>query len=224
LARSIATFVLILFEAAIGAGLVLGELVVDDDSVARAVVIALHLSNTLMLTAAGALTAWWAGGRGLPQPANRPRLARLLALGLVLIVLTAMSGAVTALGDTLFPIEPTLGSGLLDELRHNLSPANHFLVRLRALHPVMALAASGFLIWMLRRSDVRSRPRMLPWARAALGLVVIELLAGGLNIALAAPGWLQLFHLLLANGVWLTTLITAVGSLTPDEGLIRPAR
>ncbi|MCY4594035.1 MAG: COX15/CtaA family protein, partial [Bryobacterales bacterium] len=61
------TLVFIVFEGAIGAGLVLGELVADDDSVARAVVIALHLGNTLALTAFSALTAWCSGSRDAPR-------------------------------------------------------------------------------------------------------------------------------------------------------------
>src|SRR5690606_7460601 len=49
-------------EALLGAGLVLFGLVADDDSVARAVVMGLHLVNTLVLLGARTLAAWWASG------------------------------------------------------------------------------------------------------------------------------------------------------------------
>ncbi|MBP1642498.1 MAG: cytochrome oxidase assembly, partial [Acidobacteria bacterium] len=49
---------IILVEAALGAGLVKLGLVADDDSPARAVVMSVHLVNTLFLLAALALTAW----------------------------------------------------------------------------------------------------------------------------------------------------------------------
>ena len=55
LVAALVTLFFIILEALIGAGLVLKELVADDDSAARAIVISLHLVNTLMLTGAAAL-------------------------------------------------------------------------------------------------------------------------------------------------------------------------
>jgi heme A synthase len=49
-------------EALVGAGLVKFGLVAKDDSAARAVVMAIHLVNTSLLTAALALTTWAATG------------------------------------------------------------------------------------------------------------------------------------------------------------------
>src|SRR5271165_3717882 len=55
---------LMLAEALIGAGLVLFELVAHDASMKRALSVCLHLTNTLLLLASTALTAWWASGGG----------------------------------------------------------------------------------------------------------------------------------------------------------------
>jgi heme A synthase len=93
------TLLFVVFEGAIGAGLVLAELVADDDSIARAAVIALHLTNTLALTAFASLAAWWSGLDSEPRFLDRRRLA--FAAALALVVVTAMSGAVTALGSAL---------------------------------------------------------------------------------------------------------------------------
>ena len=195
------TLLFIVFEGAIGAGLVLGELVADDASVARAVVIALHLSNTLALTAFAALAAWRAGR---PTPAKfLPRRRLAFWVGLALVVLTAMSGAVTALGDTLFPKNVVLGPSILAEVRDDLSASSHFLVRLRLLHPVVAIVAAGYLIWLLAREAGGNR-----WARAAMHLVAVEVVIGFFNIGLAAPGWLQIVHLLVAQGLWATLILT----------------
>ena len=60
------TLLFIIIEGAIGAGLVLAELVADDTSVARATVISLHLTNTLMLTASAAATAYFAKNPDAP--------------------------------------------------------------------------------------------------------------------------------------------------------------
>src|SRR5690606_34600736 len=51
-----------LMEAALGAGLVLFGLVIDNDSVARAIAMSLHLVNTLLLLGAQGLCLWFAEG------------------------------------------------------------------------------------------------------------------------------------------------------------------
>ncbi|RMG20994.1 MAG: heme A synthase [Deltaproteobacteria bacterium] len=201
------TLLFIVFEALIGAGLVLEELVGSDASVARAVVIALHLANTLVLTAAATLTAWWAGHpqrSAVGEAGSVPRW--LLVAALLATVVTAMTGAVTALGDTLFPVDPAAGGGLLARLREGLSPAEHFLVRLRIVHPVVALATGGLLVRLALRlwhSPEAARP-----ARWLLVLTVLEVLAGFVNIYLAAPGWMQILHLLLAQLLWAALVVS----------------
>ena len=194
------TLLFVVFEGAIGAGLVLAELVADDDSAARAVVIALHLTNTLALTAFASLAAWRAGQDWQPSFMGRRRLA--FAAALVLVVLAAMSGAVTALGDTLFPREVTVGEGLLAEIRDDLSASNHFLVRLRVLHPVVAVIAAAYLIWLLNGESETNL-----WARAAMYLVAAEVAVGFFNIGLSAPGWLQIVHLLAAQALWVALIL-----------------
>ena len=194
------TLLFIVFEGAIGAGLVLGGLVAEDDSAARAVVIALHLSNTLALTAFASLAAWRSGRPDPDPPRRRRRLA--FAVGLALVVAAAMSGAVTALGDTLFPKDLSVPSGLFAEIRDDLSPGNHLLVRLRILHPVLAIVAAGYLVWLLAgEADANV------WARGAMHLVAAEVCIGFFNIAFAAPGWLQIVHLLVAQALWVALVL-----------------
>ena len=194
------TLLFVVFEGAIGAGLVLAELVADDDSIARAVVIALHLTNTLALTAFASLAAWWSGLGSPPPFLDRRRLA--FAAALALVVVTAMSGAVTALGDTLFPRDVTVGAGLFAEIRQDLSAGNHFLVRLRVLHPGLAIVAAGYLIWLLESESETNR-----WARSGMYLVAVEVALGFFNIGLSAPGWLQILHLLAAQALWVTLIL-----------------
>jgi cytochrome c oxidase assembly protein subunit 15 len=199
---------LTIFEGAIGAGLVLGELVNNDDSVARAVVISLHLVNTLVLMGAASLTAWWAGGR----PAfsiRKPSPLRLWLLACIgLVILTAMTGAVTALGDTLFPVDPTLGGGLLGRISDDLTSANHFLVRLRIVHPIIAvLTASAVFVMssIVRYQSVDDLTRRLSTMLAVV--VGIQTVLGVSNIALQAPGWMQLLHLATAQVLWIILVL-----------------
>ncbi len=213
---SIVTMAFIIFESLIGAGLVLAELVGDDDSVARAVVIAIHLVNTLALTGSAALVAWWSTGKPLPRWSRRTTLTWLMLVAIGGLVATSMSGAVTALGDTLFPTDPTIGDGLFAQIRDDLSPANHFLVRLRFVHPVVAILLAAYLMvlsWIVRLRDVP--PLVDRWAGWALALVVLQTVLGVVNIMLAAPGWIQILHLLLAQLVWLAVLFLTLATMMP---------
>jgi heme A synthase len=190
-----------LAEAAVGAGLVLFGLVVKDDSVARAVVMCIHLVNTFLLLAAVALTALWAGD--VPLPRWRPGAGVLLA-GLGAMLLVGASGAIAALGDTLFPARD-----LAEGLAQDASPTAHVLLRLRVLHPILALGAAVLVAvaassgWSERAAGAR---------KAALALLVLfgaQLVAGLVNVALLAPVWMQLVHLLLADLAWLALVVLA---------------
>ena len=93
-----------LTEAGVGAGLVLFELVADNASLARALFMAVHLANTFLLLGAMTLTARWLEdgpvGMSLERRGGRAAIVGLLALGVLVV---SVSGAVAALGDTLFP-------------------------------------------------------------------------------------------------------------------------
>ena len=185
----------IIIEALIGAGLVLFELVADDTSIARAVVIAIHLVNTFLLLSWLTLTAWWAsGGRPVRWRGQGGLGWGLWATFLGLLLLGA-SGAITALGDTLYP-----AASLAEGLRQDLSPTAHFLVRLRLYHPIIALSVGAVMILM---NGVVNSTRPAPRTRALSRLITLiyltQIAAGALNVALLAPIWMQLFHLFLSD-------------------------
>jgi cytochrome c oxidase assembly protein subunit 15 len=194
---ALATLLLVVVEAAIGAGLVLGGLVASNASLLRAVAVALHLGNTLLLTASAALTALpprELAGRRRESGRGHGALAGLL----VLLFVVAASGAVTALGDTLFPVARG-ASGW------RASASDHFLVQLRALHPLLAFFCLGFAGYQaaawLRDESTR------PFALALAVFASVQGLAGVANVLLAAPAWLQLTHLLLAQLMWMSTVL-----------------
>lgn len=212
---AVVTLLLIVFEALIGAGIVLKELVADDASVARAIVISLHLANTLILTAAASLTVYWDVVRTPFSPRARKSLFAVCVAGLVLLVLTSMTGAVTALGDTLFPVQATTDGSLWGQISGDLSPANHFLVRLRIVHPILAVVAALALAALSAAARAKNLALQVDlWASALFLLVITQVFVGMLNVALAAPGWMQLVHLLMAQLVWISAVLltVAVGS------------
>ena len=205
---AIATMVFMVLEALVGAALVLLELVADNQSAARAGWIAVHLVNTFFLVASLSLTPWSVRHAERP-PAGRGGLSAALGVGVVVLLTTGVAGAITALGDTLFPAE-SLASGMAADL----SPTAHFLVRLRVIHPVIAalgglflLVLSGFLATTRGEGAHGRTTRTLSIAVAVL--VVTQLLAGLLNLYLLAPVWMQLVHLLLADLLWIAFVLLA---------------
>lgn len=192
------SLVAVVGEALIGAMIVLAAWVGDDDSLARAVAVPLHLVNTLLLLAALTLTIFWLSGGGrLDLRANRSAF-RWVMVGVVALVLIAATGAVTALADTLFPKE---GIGL------DLEAGSHFLTRLRVIHPVLAVL-TAIVAWVKLGTEVRSTE-----ARAVVLLVGAMLVTGIVNVSLGVPVWMQLVHLALADALWVSYVLLAARTL-----------
>lgn len=202
-------------EALLGAGLVLFKLVADDASTARAVAMSVHLVNTFLLLGSLALTAHFAGG-GAPLSLRAQGGAGLLLIaGAAALSLLGISGAVAALGDTLFP-----AASFSEGLAQDLSPGAHAFVRLRVLHPPLAAAVGAYLV---AAAAIVVRRRPVPEVRArglALGaLFAVQIAAGAVNMALLAPVWMQLLHLALADLVWIAFVLLGAAALrrAPSE-------
>jgi heme A synthase len=196
----------ILTEALIGAGLVLFEKVAGDKSVARAAWTASHLSNTFALIAAVVLTGWFATPRPPAGESNR-RLYLSLLVALAGTVLVGVSGAIAALGDTLFPVR-----SFAEGWRQDVSPTAHLFVRLRILHPFLAVGIGAGLLAVTGKLVVDDRPRgVRAPATLAAALVLAQIAAGLVNLALLAPIPMQIVHLLLADLLWIALVRLAAG-------------
>lgn len=186
------TIIFLVIEALLGAVLVKFGLVVNDASPARAVVLSIHLANTLALLAAPALTALW--GSGHPRVAWNGRawasLAGVVALG--------VTGALSALADTLYP-----ATSLQAGMAQDWSPQASFLLRLRALHPLVALIVALWLIYYATSRLANARGPAL----AVMSLVGLQIAAGILNLTLLAPLWMQVTHLFLADLLWVAVVM-----------------
>lgn len=193
--------VFMITEALVGAGLVLWGLVAGDTSVARVYVLGVHLVNTFLLVACLALTAWWSDGHVL-EPRSTARSFLLGRIGLVVLTIVSAAGAITALGDTLYP------SSFAEGLRQDFAPTANFLVRLRVIHPALAVAGAIYmllLVWpQVRR---RTSARLFGLAVGIVGLILMQVTMGILNVMLAAPLSIQLGHLLLADLVWIGSVL-----------------
>jgi heme a synthase len=205
-----ASVALLLLEALLGAGLVLFNYVEKDASLARVVYLSAHMINTQPLLAVLALTAWYAAEHEAVAALPRPGLL-VAALGFVLLV--GVTGVIAALGDTLFP-----AATLTEGIQQDFSPASSFLLRLRGLHPVLAIACGVLILTLtMRLMKPDQAPHVRTMARWAALLVFAQLCAGAVNIALLAPIWMQLIHLLLANLVWISLVLLRYQSINRPE-------
>ena len=216
-----AAMALMLTEALVGAGLVLFEMVAENASLARAWWLAAHLLNTFGLLAMLGLVPWLAPRARIPagpfslagalrtgwRAAGRERGLLLVALGGTLLL--GMTGAITALGDTLFP-----SRSLAEGFAQDVSPTAHLLIRLRVIHPTLAVAMAAVLLLTAGVCATRRPSRETRrFGIAVASLVVTQLLAGVVNLVLLAPTWMQLVHLLLADLLWLALVGLAAATL-----------
>ena len=209
----VAVFIFEMVEVLVGAGLVLLGLVARDESVARAIVMPIHLANTFLLLGSTALAAWWASGHAPIRRRGQGVLGIGWVIGLAGVMFIGMSGAVTALGDTLFP-----AGSLIEGLRQDISPTVHVLVRLRVWHPVIAVAVALYVVAYLAPALAARRPggETKKLSRVVIGLVAIQLAAGFLNVVLLAPIWMQIVHLALASAVWIALVLLGATAFAAD--------
>ncbi|CAA9304269.1 MAG: Heme A synthase, cytochrome oxidase biogenesis protein Cox15-CtaA [uncultured Gemmatimonadetes bacterium] len=205
----------IIAEALLGAGLVLFELVADDKSAMRAFSMSAHLVNTFLLLGALTLTGWWASGGAPVRVRKQGALGAVLLTAVGATILVGATGAVTALGDTLFP-KSAVG--------FDLSSTAHFLERLRIVHPLLAVVTSVYITavgWMVRRARPSATTRRL--AAILTALFAVQVAAGLVNIVLRVPIWMQLTHLFLADCVWIALVLTTASALAHEPAEARPA-
>lgn len=204
---AIASCVFLVIEALVGAALVKLDLVARNASPARGVWMAAHLVNTFALLGALALTAYGARVEATElRPWSKPAWVALGgAFAGMLVVGT--SGAIAALGDTLFP-----SSSLIAGFASDFEPTTHVFLRLRLWHPVAAALVGGYLVAMVRLvPGLQSAPARLP-GRVLVRVVVAQLALGAANLLLLAPIALQLAHLLLADVLWVGLVLFAAST------------
>ena len=195
--------VLMITEALVGAGLVLFEWVANDASLGRAISIVVHLINTFLLLAFLTITAWWAtGGRNIVLGVRDSSFWMIL-IGLLGTIFLGASGALAALGDTLFPVD-----NLAEGLRQDFSSTAHFLIRLRILHPTLAVIVGFYLIVITGIITSRKDDDWVQrFGKFLIIAVILQFGAGLLNVFLLAPVWMQLVHLLLADTIWIACIL-----------------
>ncbi|MGB1012747.1 MAG: COX15/CtaA family protein [Nannocystaceae bacterium] len=210
------TLLFTISEALVGARLVLLGLVADNDSVDRAIWMAIHLINTSFLTGSLAACCWSSGQTQSPRRVDKRTfwisIGALVGLGVV-----GVSGAVTALGDTLYPVLEG-GAGLVERVANDQALGAHFLQKVRILHPMIAvgvgallLGASQILAGWYPSKNVEALARWVSYG------VVLQITAGVVNIMLSAPGWMQIIHLLCGTMLWIGVVLLVLAVRYPSQ-------
>lgn len=195
-----------IMEALIGAGLVLAGLVADNRSPMRAVVMSAHLVNTFFLLSALVVTAWASTTERRFTLKGQGAVGVAVWFGIICTILLGITGAVAALGDTLFPAESLVHGMLQDQ-----DPAAHFLLRLRPLHPLLAASVGLYLLLLAGLlAHLRPSPGVRRAARDICILFGVQMVVGLVNLVLLAPVAMQLVHLLFADLVWVALTLLVV--------------
>ncbi len=180
-----------ILEALVGAKLVLSGLVGNNSSGARALIMIIHLTNTLLLVACNTGVIFFD-----EKKTAFKNLSSLKIWGPVflLFLITGGSGALAALGDTLYPSESLLKGFAMD-----FAPNSHWLIKVRSFHPLFAFTLTTAVLWF-----VEPKKR---FGLSLIGLGLSTLVVGLINLALLAPMPLQLGHLTIAVSFWVVCLM-----------------
>lgn len=184
--------IMTVLEALIGMTLVKFGWVDRNESVARAGVMAFHTVSTFVLIGFLISTALALGGAQPLRVRGQGAIGWGIGLGVLLMAFLGVSGAISALGHTLWPSN--------DVLRSAADPASPWMVRLQPLHPLLA-STVGLYLLLLSGLVAHLRPdqRVYAAVRWMVGVFGFEMALGLVNIWLKAPVWMQALHLVAAD-------------------------
>ena len=212
---AVLSFVFIVTEALIGAGLVLTGNTAETLTNARPFWAIGHLVNTFILLASLTLTAWLASrGKSLVVSNEKRKTLAFLLIGVVGILLVGSSGVLAALSSMLFPVE-----SLADGLRQDFSGTSHTLLRLRISHPILSVLVGVSLVFLAGwiKSLNKSNRYLKTFANLLIGFLVVQLVFGALTLLTLAPILMQLGHLFLADAVWISFVLMCAAYLGEDR-------
>ena len=183
---AIIAFCFVVFEALLGAGLVIFGLVANNSSYFRAIVMSLHLVATFILIASISLTAAWSSGFKFNKFNMQTKKFLPVSLIIVGMFVVGMSGAITALGDTVF--------------RPNFA--------------IIVAIYTVFTAWSLTNKNSSSIQKKLTFS--ITGIFILQIFIGFINIALLAPVWMQIIHLLIADIAWIFCVLFCSQALSEE--------
>jgi len=191
----------VVFEAAIGAVIVLYEWVGLNSSLPRIVAVPIHLVNTFGLLACYAILykVLLNNFKNIKQLWDR----RFVFVAF-LFLLSGATGSITALADVLFP-----SASFYEGLMEDFDRTSELLTRLRILHPILATGLSAALIIESRniQKDYKIDVKFLQL------LVIVAVTLGVLNVLSNIVLLLSIFHLAIADLLWITYIYVSMDKI-----------
>lgn len=207
------SFIFVVLEGLLGAGLVLTGNTAENLTPERPFWMAGHLINTFILLAFLTLTARYAGGGARLRFNIDKKYLAVIAIGALAVFVVGISGSIAALSHMIFP------SGTLAEsVAKDFSPTSNILLRLRLLHPITAILTGVFLVfltgWLAKESG--KEKRVVRWSNVLSLLVLAQIAFGSATLFMLAPMVMQLGHLLLADAIWISYVLLAASFLSAE--------
>ena len=195
----------VVFEAAIGAVIVLYEWVGLNSSFPRIVAVPIHLVNTFGLLACYAILykVLLNNFKNIKQLWDR----RFVFVAF-LFLLSGATGSITALADVLFP-----SASFYEGLMEDFDRTSELLTRLRILHPIVATGLSVVLIIESRKiqKDYKIDVKFLQL------LVIVAVTLGVLNVLSNIVLLLSIFHLAIADLLWITYIYVSMDKIKINQ-------
>lgn len=214
LKMAIGSFVFVVVEGLLGAGLVLTGNTAETLTAARPFWMAAHLLTTLILLTFLTLAAWFASGGKPFNFAVAPKVKLFFLLAIFGFLLVGMSGSVAALSSMIFP-----SANLTEGVAKDFSETSHVLLRLRVFHPVLSVALGVFLIFLAGwiKAKAGEDATVKRSANALSILILAQITWGTLTFLTLAPIVMQLVHLLLADAIWITFVLMTAAYLALEN-------
>ncbi len=195
-----------LLEGGIGMVLVKWQLVTNNDSSVRVAAMCFHVISTFFLVGSIAIAGLAANGARPIRMKGQSAVIWILGMGAFGMCSLAVSGAISALGHMLKPVDNVIVAAL--------NPATNWMVRVQPLHPLIAVTVGLYLLLSAGLlQHLRPDPRVTIAVRWVVGLYGVQLVFGIFNIWLQAPIWMQMLHLAAADANWIAFVSVAVFAL-----------
>ena len=200
---AVISFIFIVTEVLVGAGLVLTGNTAEAVTAARPFWAIGHLINTFVLLAFLTLTAWFAGRPQRCKFEAGTKAIVLIVIAIVGILFVGSSGSVAALSNMLFPSE-----SIAEGISKDFSAASDILVRLRLSHPILSILTGVCIVflagWLKTQADDTNVTR---WSNILSVIVLVQLAFGAATLFTLGPIIMQLGHLLLADLLWISFVL-----------------
>lgn len=208
------SFVLVIIEGLLGAGLVLTGNTAENLTAARPFWMGAHLITTLVLLTFLTLTAWFASGGGkIDFKKADSKAAGMIFGGIVAFLLVGMSGTIAALSGMIFPSE-----SITESIAKDFSETSNVLLKLRISHPILSVLSIVYLIFLagVLRKRSSDDTRVSRWSNVVSILLVAQLAFGALTLLTLGPIVMQVGHLLLADLIWISFVILTANFLARE--------